>query len=105
MLTLKIMSDKNCGDCEPEPDKNYRIIGGIKEIEFRRIYATKYERTMLDLADAPEGKEWIVCLAECSFPDIPISSNYLLTGHCYILNDQGQTVDTYWPRPKLVDKK
>ncbi len=103
MLTLKIMSDENRADCEP--DKNYQIIGGIKKIKFRRIHATKYERGLCKLSETPEGKVWSVCVAECTFPDTHILSTYLLMGNCYVLNDQGQTVDTYWPRNKLVDVK
>jgi hypothetical protein len=103
MLTLKIMSGK---------DKNYRIIGGIKEIKFCRILATKYECGLFNLSETPKGKVWTVCVAECTFPDTDISSTYLLTGYCYVLNNQGQTVDTYRPEnklvtslPKLVDAK
>ncbi len=103
MLTLKIMSGESKADSDP--DKDYCIIGGIKQITFRCARATEYECNVLNLAEAPEGKEWSVCLAECTFFDTNIVSNYLLNGNCYVLNDQGQTVDTYWPRNTLGNKK
>ncbi len=99
MLTLKIMSEENRADCEP--DKDYIIIGDIREIKFHRTHATDYERNLLGLRDAPEGEVWSVAVAECSFPGTGILSTYLLSGNCFVMNDQGQTAGTYWACNKV----
>lgn len=101
MLTLKIMGPENKADSEP--DKDHRLIGGIQEVRFRRTVATKHEESQLELDAPPQGQAWTVCLAEVKFPEDNVLANYLLNGNCYVLNDDGQTVDTYWPRNKLVD--
>ena len=109
-LTLKIMADENRSDCDL--DTEYLIVGGVKEIRFQQIIATAHERSILGLkcllghlGDKEQIQEWSVCVAECTFPDSDVVEHFLLTGHCYVINDQGQTVDTYWPRNKVVDAK
>ncbi len=105
-LTLKIMAVEN------DLDTSRQIIGGIKEIRFTRIIATGHERAILGLkslfgilGDKGQIQEWSVCVAECTFPDSCVVEHFLLTGKCYVMNEHGQTIDTYWPTSDVVDAK
>ena len=109
MLTLKIMSAENKADSDP--DKEYRIIGGIKEIRIRRTRATKHECKVLGLkcllgvlGPQRQIQEWSVCIAECSFPDAGVPSNYLLDGNCYVLNDEGHSRRRYFRKKNYLIK-
>ena len=101
MFTLKIMSAEDKPDSDK--DKEYRLIGDLKEVRFKRSWATRYDCAQLGLPEPLRGKVQTVCMAVCELPS-GASATYLLTGNCYVLNDEGKTVDSYWPVNRVVDE-
>lgn len=101
MFTLKIMG---LGDkLDSDLSKEYRLISDVREVRFKRSWSAEHDRTQLGLREPPRGKVQTVCVAVCESPSGAIAT-YLLTGLCYVLNDEGKTVDIYCPVISVVDE-
>ena len=98
MLILKIMSNQDYADADPR--KEFRLVANVLDVQFITAAATEYEKSMLGY----EGDgSFQVSYASCNVSDSAIlggkrEETYLLTGNCYVLNDRGKTIESFWAR-------
>ena len=92
MLILKIMSGEDLAD--DNPSKPYRLIADVVNVDFYTATATQSERARLGYDE--EGPDVLAHHARIHHPQGGVS-RYLITGNVYVMNDRGDTIDTYWP--------
>ena len=101
MLILKIMSNQDLADDDPR--KEFKLVAGVKSVSFYHQSATSFEKSQLGFVG--EG-DLEVSFARCTvFGPHPMTGiecsteeTYLLTGNCYVLNDRGKTIESFWAR-------
>lgn len=98
MLILKIMSNLDCADADPS--KGFQLISNVLNVKFTTAMATEHEKSLMKY----EGDDdLIVSFADCTVSDSNSSyehhsETHLLTGNCYVLNDRGKTIESFWAR-------
>lgn len=93
MLILKIMSIEDYADADP--CKGFRLITGVRDVRFYTRCADDHEKSQMRFKG--EG-DLFVSLAHCTLVEDNREEEYLLTGNCYVLNDRGKTIESFWAR-------
>ena len=98
MLILKIMSNQDYADADPR--KEFRLIASVLDVQFSTATATEYEKSVLGYNSDDQFQVSYAC---CNVSDPAILGGkreeiYLLTGNCYVLNDRGKTIESFWAR-------
>jgi len=98
MLILKIMSNQDYADADPS--KGFKLIADVLNVDFVTGVATEYEKSIMGYERLDD---LIVSFVNCVVSDSTIlggrrEESHLLTGNCYVLNDRGKTVESFWAR-------
>ncbi len=98
MLVLKIMSAQDLADADPR--KEFTLVSDVVNVNFYTDKASNYEKTQLGFEG---GGDLTVSFARCLIADSGIPGGrreitHLLTGNCYVLNDRGKTIESFWAR-------
>lgn len=96
MLVLKIMHDENLPDNDPA--KHFSLVAGVSSVRFIEDEATAYERSLFERSGTGN---LMVQFAMCEMEGGG-SQRFLLSGNCYVMNDRGRTIETFWGREREV---
>lgn len=99
MMILKIMSNQDLADADPS--KEFLLVANVVRVRFYTDEATTFEKSEMNYEkDAPEPL--MVSFAHAVIadfsPDGLHDERHLLTGNCYVLNDRGKTIESFWAR-------
>jgi len=90
------MSNQDYADDDPR--KEYRLVSGVLDVQFSTAIATEYEKSVLEYkGDGPFQASYAYCnVSDTSTFGGKREETYLLTGNCYVLNDRGKTIESFW---------
>lgn len=84
-MFLKIMSHTpNRSQADADISKPYEMI---------EVSSCKFMR---DEVEGPDGRR-IEYYLHCTVPGELMNRSYIIEGNVYLLNDEGKTIDSFWP--------
>ena len=96
-MILKIMSNQDLADADPS--KEFLLVANVVRVRFSTDKATNFEKN--EHGFTGDG-DLIVSFAHAVIadfsPDGLHDERHLLTGNCYVLNDRGKTIESFWSR-------
>lgn len=97
MLILKMMSNQDLADdC---PSKEFRLIAGVRNVHF-------YNPSIEGEPPVLDSRCFVVQVPFVEYETVDgIFGEAVLTGNCYVLNDRGRTIETFWAREKPKGKR
>lgn len=96
MLVLKIMHDEDLADDDSR--KHFTLVSNVSSVRFVQDPVTEYERTFFK---NPKPEEFSAQFAVCEMVGGG-THRYIVTGNCYVMNDRGRTIETFWGREREV---